>query len=81
MFVWIIQLLTLRITINHIYLGKDVYYGCFRCELESGCQFEPYLDFCLVFIKCQVEYLHKIRLQVHVTTSFPGCIMIDFDLS
>ena len=48
MFAWIIRLLTLRIMIDHIDLGKDVYCGCFRCEQESSCQFEAYLDFSLV---------------------------------
>ena len=30
---------TLRMTIDRIYLGKDVYYGCFRCEMERDYRF------------------------------------------
>ena len=43
--------LTLRVTIDRIYLANDVYYGCFSRELESevekyralSCQLEFYL--------------------------------------
>ena len=35
-FARIIGFLTLRVTIDRIYSGNDVYYGCFGCDLESG---------------------------------------------
>ena len=38
-FAWIPGLLTLRIAIDRIYLGNDVYHGCFGCETESSCRF------------------------------------------
>ena len=34
---WIIGLVN-RITTDRTYLRKDVYYGCFCCELENGCR-------------------------------------------
>ena len=33
---------------SHIFRKGSLLYGCFRCELGSGWQFECYLDFCLV---------------------------------
>ena len=37
-FAWIFGLLTLRITTHGTYLGKDIYYECFGCDLENDCQ-------------------------------------------
>ena len=38
------------------------YYGCFGCELESGYQFECYLDFCLL-LNVELNICTKFVLQ------------------
>ena len=50
-FAWIIWLVTLRITTDCTYLRKDVYCGCFWCELESGCRIFTNISFVKDFLK------------------------------
>ena len=50
-FAWIIGLVTLRITTDRTYLRNDVYYGCFLCELESGCRIFTNISFAKDFLK------------------------------
>ena len=50
-FAWIIGLVTLRITTDRTYLRKDVYYGCFLYELESGCRIFTKISFIKDFLE------------------------------
>ena len=50
-FAWIIGLVTLRITTDRTYLRKDVYYGYFLFELESGCRMFIKISFAKGFLE------------------------------
>ena len=63
--------------VHRIYSGKEVYYGCFGCELESGCRSYKKVS-CVKFFKVFLMNLRNKQQMILIGTNI---ILIDINMA